>query len=407
MEVLALILAGGKGSRLDLLSQKRSKPAVPFAGKYRIIDFSLSNCTNSGIMDIGILTQYLPFSLNEHIGVGKPWDLDRKYTGVTLLHPHNYWYAGTADAVLKNIAFVQRRKAKYVLILSGDHIYKMDYRKMLEVHKNNNAELTIATIPVEPHETERFGMLETNNKDRIVAFEEKPKQTKSTLASMGIYIFNVDTLVKALDTVKEVDLDFGKHIIPHLIAEETPIYAYRFNGYWRDVGTYDSYIETNLELTVDNPPLNLYDEEWKIYTRSEEKPPVKISENAVIQNSLLSNGCVIKGKVINSVLSPGVYVGENTVVENSIILNDSIIGDNCHINHAILDKQVEIGNNVKLGYGNDNTANIERPDLLSSGITVLEKRTIIPNDVVIGKNVRIYREGKINDMVIKSGTTIK
>jgi len=407
MEVLALILAGGKGSRLDLLSQKRSKPAVPFAGKYRIIDFSLSNCTNSGITDIGILTQYLPFSLNEHIGVGKPWDLDRKYTGVTLLHPHNYWYAGTADAVLKNIAFVKRRKAKYVLILSGDHIYKMDYRKMLEVHKNNNAELTIATIPVEPHETERFGMLETNNKDRIVAFEEKPKQTKSTLASMGIYIFNVDTLVKALDTVKEVDLDFGKHIIPHLIDEGTPIYAYRFNGYWRDVGTYDSYIETNLELTVDNPPLNLYDEEWKIYTRSEEKPPVKVSENAIIQNSLISNGCVIKGKVINSVLSPGVYVGEGTVIENSIILNDSVIGNNSYINHVILDKQVEIGNNVKLGYGDDNTANIERPDLLSSGITVLEKRTIIPNDVIVGKNVRIYREGKINDMVIKSGTTIK
>src|SRR5690554_2421728 len=407
MEVLALILAGGKGSRLDLLSQKRSKPAVPFAGKYRIIDFSLSNCTNSGITDIGILTQYLPFSLNEHIGVGKPWDLDRKYTGVTLLHPHNYWYAGTADAVLKNIAFVQRRKAKYVLILSGDHIYKMDYRKMLEVHKNNNAELTVATIPVEPHETERFGMLETNNKDRIVAFEEKPKQTKSTLASMGIYIFNVDTLVKALDTVKEVDLDFGKHIIPHLIDEGTQIYAYRFNGYWRDVGTYDSYIETNLELTVDNPPLNLYDEEWKIYTRSEEKPPVKVSENAIIQNSLISNGCVIKGKVINSVLSPGVYVGAGTVIENSIILNDSVIGNNSYINHVILDKQVEIGNNVKLGYGDDNTAKIERPDLLSSGITVLEKRTIIPNDVIVGKNVRIYREGKINDMVIKSGTTIK
>lgn len=407
MEVLALILAGGKGSRLDLLSQKRSKPSVPFAGKYRIIDFSLSNCTNSGIMDIGILTQYLPFSLNEHIGVGKPWDLDRKYTGVTLLHPHNYWYAGTADAVLKNIEFVKRRNAKYVLILSGDHIYKMDYRKMLEVHKNNNAELTIATIPVEPHETERFGMLETNERDRIVAFEEKPKHTKSTLASMGIYIFNIDTLVETLDKVKEVDLDFGKHVIPHLIKEGAPIYAYRFNGYWRDVGTYDSYIETNLELTSDTPPLNLYDEEWKIYTRSEEKPPVKVSENAVIKNSLLSNGCVIKGKVINSVLSPGVYVGKNTVIENSIILNDSYIGNDCYINHVILDKKVEIGNNVKLGYGDDNTPNIERPDLLSSGITVVEKRAILPNDLIVGKNVRIYREGKINDMVIKSGTTIK
>src|SRR5690554_6429022 len=198
MEVLALILAGGKGSRLDLLSQKRSKPAVPFAGKYRIIDFSLSNCTNSGISDIGILTQYLPFSLNEHIGVGKPWDLDRKYTGVTLLHPHNYWYAGTADAVLKNIEFVKRRKTEYVLILSGDHIYKMDYREMLKIHVDNMADLTIATIPVTPEETDRFGMLETDDKDKIVAFQEKPKQTTATLASMGIYIFNKEVLINAL-----------------------------------------------------------------------------------------------------------------------------------------------------------------------------------------------------------------
>src|SRR5690554_320828 len=407
MEVLALILAGGKGSRLDLLSQKRSKPSVPFAGKYRIIDFSLSNCTNSGIMDIGILTQYLPFSLNEHIGVGKPWDLDRKYTGVTLLHPHNYWYAGTADAVLKNIEFVKRRNAKYVLILSGDHIYKMDYRKMLEVHKNNNAELTIATIPVEPHETERFGMLETNERDRIVAFEEKPKHTKSTLASMGIYIFNIDTLVETLDKVKEVDLDFGKHVIPHLVKEGAPIYAYRFNGYWRDVGTYDSYIETNLELTSDTPPLNLYDEEWKIYIRSEEKPPVKVSENAVIKNSLLSNGCVIKGKVINSVLSPGVYVGENTIIENSVILNDSYIGDNCHLKRVILDKKVEIGNNVKIGITDDLTPNIERPDLLNSGITVLEKKTKIRDNMLIGTNVRVYRSANIENEIIKSGTTVK
>lgn len=407
MDVLALILAGGRGSRLDLLSQKRSKPAVPFAGKYRIIDFTLSNCANSGITDIGVLTQYLPFSLNEHIGVGKPWDLDRKYTGVTLLHPHSYWYDGTADAVLKNIEFIKRRNVKYVLILSGDHVYKMDYRNMLDVHVTKNANLTIATIEVPENETDRFGMLETNENDKIIKFEEKPKKTNAKLASMGIYVFSTNVLIEALEKIKEVDLDFGKHIIPYLIKENYDIYAYKFEGYWRDVGTYDSYLDANIEFTGGFSQLNLYDESWKIYTRSEEKPPVRITSNALIKDSLLSNGCIIKGTVINSVLSPGVYVGENTIIENSVILNDSYIGDNCHLKRVILDKKVEIGNNVKIGITDDLTPNIERPDLLNSGITVLEKKTKIRDNMLIGTNVRVYRSANIENEIIKSGTTVK
>lgn len=406
METLALILAGGKGSRLDLLSQKRSKPAVPFAGKYRIIDFTLTNCTSSGIFNIGILTQYLPFSLNEHIGSGKPWDLDRRDSAVTLLQPHSNWYAGTADAVLKNINFVKRNNPKYILILSGDHVYKMDYRNMIKEHIENNAELTIATIPVSKEEAERFGMMEVDDQDRIVDFVEKPKETNLELASMGIYLFNRETLVEALETVKEVDLDFGKHIIPYLIKEKgSQVYAHRFNDYWRDVGTYDSYLETNLEL-IDDSALDLYDDSWTIHTRSEEKPPVKVDKEAKIENSLISNGCIVKGEVINSVLSPGVYIGKGAKVINSVILNDTHISDNTVVDHCILDKKVMVGENVKLGYGNDYTPNIERPDILASGITVIEKNAVIPKNTIVGRNVRIFDSAKITLKEIKSGQTL-
>lgn len=406
METLALILAGGKGSRLDLLSQRRSKPAVPFAGKYRIIDFTLTNCTSSGIFNIGILTQYLPFSLNEHIGAGKPWDLDRRDSGVVLLQPHSYWYEGTADAVLKNINYIKRNNAKYVLILSGDHVYKMDYRLMINEHEKNGAELTIATIKVAKDETDRFGMLKTNEGDQIIDFIEKPKETDLELASMGIYLFNRDLLIEALETVKEVDLDFGKHIIPYLIKSKgAKVFAYRFNDYWRDVGTYDSYLETNLEL-IDEHVLDLYDEKWTIHTRSEEKPPVKVEKGAKIENSLLSNGCIIKGEVINSVLSPGVYVGKGAKVINSVILNDTHIGEGSIVDTCILDKKVVIGNNVMLGHGDDYTANIERPDILASGITVLEKHAEIPSDTTVGRNCRIFGSAKVTDKIIKSGTTL-
>jgi len=407
METLALILAGGKGTRLDILSQRRSKPAMPFAGKFRIIDFTLSNCTQSGIYDIGILTQYLPLSLNEHIGSGKPWDLDRRDSGVTLLQPHNYWYLGTADAVLKNLEFIQRRDPKYVLILSGDHIYKMDYRKMIQQHKASGAKLTIACQPVDFKEVSRFGIMSINKEKEIIEFEEKPKTSKSNLASMGIYLFDFDLLKKVLLSIKQDDLDFGKHIIPHLIeTTQKEVYAYLFEDYWMDVGTYDSYLDTNLAMTKDYTELDLYDPTWKVYTKSEDLPPVKVGSNAHIQNSLVSNGCVIEGTVINSVLSPGVRVGKGSVVRNSVILNNVIISTNVTIDRCILDKKVTVGRNAYLGYGEDYTPNQEKPDLLQSGITVVEKSAIIPSETKIGRNCRIFRTAHFTNQDVKSGSTL-
>jgi len=408
METLALILAGGKGSRLDILSQRRSKPAMPFAGKFRIIDFTLSNCTQSGIFDIGILTQYLPLSLNEHIGSGKPWDLDRRDSSVTLLQPHNYWYLGTADAVLKNLEFISRRDPKYVLILSGDHIYKMDYRKMIALHKEKRASLTIATQPVPKEEISRFGIMSINKDGEIIEFQEKPKTSKSNLASMGIYLFNFDLLKKVLLSIKEEDLDFGKHIIPHLIKTTSKeVFAYQFGDYWMDVGTYDSYLETNLAMTKDFTELDLYDPTWKVYTKSEDLPPVKVGSEAKIQNSLVSNGSVIEGTIINSVLSPGVRVGKGSVVKDSVILNNVIIGDNVTIQRSILDKKVIIGRNTFIGYGDDMTPNQEKPDLLVSGITVVEKNAVIPSDMYIGKNCRIFKTADFKEKVVKSGSTLR
>ncbi|MDX9691416.1 MAG: glucose-1-phosphate adenylyltransferase [Acholeplasmataceae bacterium] len=408
METLALILAGGKGSRLDILSQRRSKPAMPFAGKFRIIDFTLSNCTQSGIYDIGILTQYLPLSLNEHIGSGKPWDLDRRDSSVTLLQPHNYWYLGTADAVLKNLEFIERKEPKYVLILSGDHIYKMDYRKMIKLHEEKNATLTIATQPVPESEVSRFGIMSINEEDEIIEFEEKPKKSKSNLASMGIYLFNFDLLKKVLLSIKQDDLDFGKHIIPHLIQTTSKeVYAYQFKDYWMDVGTYDSYLETNLQMTKDYTELDLYDPTWKVYTKSEDLPPVKVGSEASIQNSLVSNGCVIEGTVINSVLSPGVRVGKGSMVKDSVILNSVIIGENVTINRSILDKKVIVGRGATIGHGNDLTPNREKPDLLVSGITVVEKRATIPGNIVIGRNCRIFNTAKYDKSVVPSGSTLR
>ncbi|MCD4826288.1 MAG: NTP transferase domain-containing protein [Acholeplasmataceae bacterium] len=408
METLTLILAGGKGSRLDILSQKRSKPAMPFAGKFRIIDFALSNCAQSNLYDIGILTQYLPLSLNEHIGGGKAWDLDRRDTSVALLQPHNYWYLGTADAVLKNLEFIQRRNPKYVLILSGDHIYKMDYRKMIAFHKANNATLTIATQPVDPSEVNRFGIMSIDEHDEIIKFEEKPKTSDSNLASMGIYLFDYELLERVLLNIKRDDLDFGKHIIPYLIeTTKQEVYAYQFKDYWMDVGTYDSYWETNLQMTKDFTALDLYDPTWKVFTKSEDLPPVKVGSDAKIETSLVSNGSVIEGTVINSVISPGVRIGKGSVVKDSIILNNVIIGNNVTVQKSIIDKKVVIGRDSYIGYGDDFTPNVEKPDLLTSGITVIEKRTIIPEETVIGRNCRIFKSHEFDKKTIKSGETLR
>ena len=408
MEVLALILAGGKGSRLDILSNRRSKPAMPFAGKFRIIDFCLSNLTHSNIMDVAIFTQYQPLSLNEHIGAGKPWDFDRRNTSITLLQPHNYWYSGTADAVLKNLEFIERRDPKYILILSGDHIYKMDYQKMLAEHIKKNAQLTVACINVDPSETNRFGIMETNSDGEVVNFIEKPKHTTSTLASMGIYLINFDVLKTSLLNATELNLDFGKHIIPKLVkCNETKVLSHPFVGYWKDVGTYDSYLETNLDLAKGELDLDLHDPKWRIYTKSEDLPPVRFGKHANVSNSLISNGCVIEGTVINSVLSPGVYVGKGSVIKNSVIMNNTVISENVHIDYSILDKRVVVGRNVIIGQGEVTNSNLIKPDVLSSGINVIEKKTIIPNDVIITRNVRVLESGTFKSKLIKVGETVE
>ena len=409
METLALILAGGRGSRLDILSERRSKPAVPFAGKFRIIDFALSNCTNSGIFQIGILTQYLPLSLNEHIGVGKPWDLDRRDSFVTLLQPNNSWYEGTADAIRKNIEFVKRYAAKYVLILSGDHIYKMDYSKLIAQHKATGADLTIAAKVVPIEEASRFGILETDSNLKINKFVEKPKQPKSNKASMGIYVFSTDALIEAIESNPDIpDLDFGMHIIPKMI-ETKNVYAYEYYDYWMDVGTYDSYLEANLELCGD-VELDLYDNDWKIYTKSEDLPPAKIGKSATITTSLISNGCKIDGTVEHSVLSPGVHVGKGTIIKDSVILNDVHIGENCKIENAIIDKDTVVGKNTIIGYGDDYTPNKDNPKVLSSGLNVIGKKLILPDNLIIERNVRIFSSSNPRTLTsthIKTGETIK
>jgi glucose-1-phosphate adenylyltransferase len=410
-KVLALILAGGRGTRLDILSENRVKPSVPFAGKYRIIDFTLSNCANSGIYDIAILTQYLPFSLNDHIGSGKPWDLDRRDSKVTLLQPHSEWYMGTADAVRKNIHYIEQVKADYVLILSGDHIYKMNYRKMVDKHIENKASLTVGVNIVDPKDAHHFGMLKADENLKITEFVEKPKQTTLTMASMGIYVFNTDVLLKYLRTMDLVDLDFGKHIIPKMI-HETDVYAYKFHGYWKDVGTYDSYLETNLGLieTVDKIQLDMYDPTWKIYTRSEELPAVKVGSKANIKQALLSNGSIVAGNVERSVLSPGVVVHPLATVKNSVILNDVQIMSGAVVENCIIDKHTIIGKDAIVGFGNDLTPNKERPELLESGITVLGKHLNVPEKMRVGRNVRIFQGAdltKIKDGIIPSGETIR
>ncbi|BDU49872.1 glucose-1-phosphate adenylyltransferase [Haliovirga abyssi] len=417
MEMLGIILAGGRGSRLDILSYHRAKPGVPFAGKFRIIDFALSNCVNSGIYDIAILTQYLPLSLNEHIGMGNPWDLDRKNAGVTLLQPYTGlskkgWYMGTADAVLQNLRYLKRKNPKYTLILSGDHVYKMDYKKMLDFHKKNGASLTIASQRVPMEDAHRFGLLEYNDNMKIEAFKEKPENPTTNLASMGIYIFNTDVLIKKLEENRDIpELDFGKHIIPGMINEDE-VYAYEFEGYWQDVGTYDSYWEANLALTesYEKIELDMYDKDWLIQTRSEEKPGVKFGINTKAVQSIICNGCIITGEVEKSVLGPGVVVEPGAVVKNSIIFNDTVIKKGAIIDRAIIDKEVVIGENCKIGYGDDMTPNEEKPKLLSSGLTVIAKGVKVPSNTIIGRNCRIFskvKEEAFSSGNIKSGTTIE
>lgn len=356
-EIIAMILAGGQGSRLGVLTKNIAKPAVSFGGKYRIIDFPLSNCSNSGIYTVGVLTQYKPLDLNSHIGIGDPWDLDRRDGGVSILPPYQEekggdWYKGTANAIYQNIEFINRYDPEYVLILSGDHIYKMDYYKMLEFHKNNKSDATIAVIDVSIEEASRFGIMNTREDNSIYEFEEKPNLPKSTNASMGTYIFNWSVLKKYLiEDEKDINSsnDFGKDIIPKMLESGKRLIAYPFDGYWKDVGTVESLWEANMDLLKIDNELNLYDGQWKIYSQNQVRPAHYIGKNARVNNSLIVEGCIINGDIQNSVLSQGVYVGKNTLIRDSVIMPNVQIGDNVVIDKAIVGNDAIINHGCKIG----------------------------------------------------------
>jgi glucose-1-phosphate adenylyltransferase len=418
-KVLAVIMAGGQGERLSLLSQKRAKPAVPFAGKYRIIDFALSNCVNSGITDVAVLTQYRPHSLHDHIGIGKPWDLDRQKGGIHLLQPYighleSDWYQGTADAVYQNLGFIMEERCDYVLILAGDHIYRMDYTPMIAFHQQHGADVTLGAVVVPLEEGHRFGILETDASGKVISFEEKPPKPRGTLGSMGIYVFNHETLARVLiENARLGDTgghDFGHNIIPGMVTRSERVYAYPFTGYWQDVGTIQSYWEAHMALLDDQPAFDLYDPSWVIHTRSEERPPAHIRSGAQITSSLISHGCIIRGQVERSVLSPGVIVEEGAVVRNSIILFDCVIGAGSVIDRAILDKEVIVGKDCQIGYGDDMTPNKLEPTRLNSSITLIGKRTRLPDHLKVGRNCKIGTDLRPEDFstdTLNSGETIE
>lgn len=381
-EIIAMILAGGQGSRLGILTKKTAKPAVPFGGKYRIIDFTLSNCSNSGIDTVGVLTQYRPLILNNHIGLGSPWDLDRINGGVTVLPPYmgetgGKWYKGTANAIYQNRHFVESYDPEYVVILSGDHIYKMDYSKMLEYHKQKGADATIAVIQVPINEASRFGIMNTREDNQIFEFEEKPKKPKNDLASMGIYIFSWKTLSRFLHEDEQDENssnDFGKNIIPKYLAAGKKLYAYPFEGYWKDVGTIDSLWQANMDMLDNNNELDLHDPDWRIYSVNPTRPPQYVGEAAVIKSSLLVEGCIVLGEVYNSVLSAGVRVGKNSKIYDSVIMPNTIIGENVIITKSIVGSNSVISNNCSIG-------NDEKISVIGEGSKVKENiDSIVSNE---------------------------
>ena len=396
-ECVAMLLAGGQGSRLYALTEKTAKPAVSFGGKYRIIDFPLSNCINSGVDTVGVLTQYQPLVLNDYIGNGLPWDLDRAQGGVKILPPYQGkngadWYKGTANAIYQNLQFIYNYDPDYVLILSGDHIYKMDYDKMLKAHKERGADCTIAVIDVSLEEASRFGIMSVDEEGRIYKFAEKPKNPDSTKASMGIYIFSkqclADYLIKDAEDPDSSN-DFGKNIIPAMLANGERLYAYSFSGYWKDVGTIDSLWEANMDLLGDRPHLNLSDESWRIYSRHTATAPQYVGENAVVDNSSITEGCEIYGTVRNSVLGTGVKVMPGAVVEDSVIFDDVIIGENAKIYYSILDSEVTVGASATVG----------KPKSEAEGITVIGTKIDIPVGMQIADAKMIYSEKDIKEEV--------
>ena len=412
--VLALILAGGEGKRLSVLARGRAKPAVPFAGKYRIIDFVLSNCVNSGIDRVAVVPQYNPRSLARHIGVGKAWDLDRVVGGITLLYPfvstngELHWYRGTAEAVYHNLGFIEGSRADDVLILSGDHVYTMRYEAMIESHRQQGSDITIGITEVPLAEASRFGIAVLED-DRVVAFEEKPSQPTCNLASMGIYAFKKDVLCEVLEEAHSRGFqDFGSQIIPNVISTYS-VRAFNHDGYWRDVGTIESYWQANMDLIVDMPPFNLYEAESQVRTPSVDMPPVKIGPRAQISRSLVSNGCIINGSVLNSVLSPHVYVEEGAQVIDSVIFDDTAVATGAILHRVIVDKECHLGSGCCLGCGDDYTPNRDEPANLSSGITVIGKGARLPAYLKVGRNCVIgadVQESHFTDLFVPSGTSV-
>lgn len=417
-EMIAMLLAGGQGSRLGVLTARVAKPAVAFGGKYRIIDFPLSNCINSGIDTVGVLTQYQPLRLNSHIGIGIPWDLDRNNGGVTILQPYeksesSEWYSGTANAIYQNMNYIEQYDPEYVLILSGDHIYKMDYEVMLDYHKEKNADVTIAVMPVPMEEASRFGIMVTDDEGRITEFEEKSEHPSSNLASMGIYIFTWKALKEALISMSDVeDCDFGKHIIPYCHEKGERLYAYEYNGYWKDVGTLGSYWEANMELIDLIPEFNLYEEYWKIYTKSDVIAPHYIASEAKAERCILGEGTEVYGEIENSVIGPNVIVGKGSVIRDSIIMANVEIGENTVINKAIIAENCKIGSGCELGIGEEKPNKLKKA-VYAFGLVTIGEDSVIPSNVKIGKNTAIsgvtepadYPDGLLDsgEYIIKAG----
>jgi glucose-1-phosphate adenylyltransferase len=412
MKTRAIILAGGEGSRLSVLTAKRTKPAVPFAGKYRIIDFTISNCVNSNIFDVMVLAQYRPQSLIEHIGSGGPWDLSRDFTGgIRILTPYlarfqTDWFGGTADAVQQNFTFIKQGSPDLILVLSGDHFYTMDYDRMIQYHLANQAELTMATVRVPMEEASRFGILKVDKNYQVISFTEKPKRPSSNLVNMGVYLFNFALLDRMLwEDHQRTDSshDFGRDILPRLISNKARVFAYPFTGYWMDVGTVNSYWQAHMDLLSPNPPLRLYDRSWIIHTRTEERPPSRILEHAYIYASMLSDGCRVQegARVESSVLSPGVIIGAGAVVRESIIMTDTVIEKGAVIERAIIDKRVRVGENAHIGGG------IADPNIR---LAVIGKNSEIPAGMIVEPDAAIGTDVIASDYpgpVIKSGETIQ
>ena len=395
MTVMAMILAGGQSPALSVLTADRSEAAVPFAGKYRIIDFTLSNCVNSGIFNVAILTQYQPRSLNEHIGVGRPWDLDRATGGVRLLQPYQSshtdrgaWQEGNADAIRFNMDIL-RDPVDEVLVLAGDHIYLMDYGPMLRFHREHGADVTLATRTVPIFDAYRYGMVTTDVNDRVTSFEEKPRRAAGNLASMGIYIFKRKVLADWLTGPGSAQRDLGRDVLPAIVATHR-VYAHPFNGYWADAGTIQSYYEANMGLLTETPTLDLYNPDWVVHTRSEERPGALIGETARVEDNLLCDGCRVEGAVSRSIIGPGVYVAPGAVVRDAIIMTDAVIEEGAHVERAILDKRARIESGARIGDRHDNTPNREWAERLNTGITVIGKRAVVPAGYTVGRNVVIF-----------------